>query len=410
MSRFQRGWLRVESRKQGETWVLRYHVTRPGDGKRVEHTKAIGLLCDFPTEATAWAKVERQNLNINEPDFKGKVTFRDLAEHYLHNEVLNPSRKQQKKAHTTVEDYRRIVNTRLIPRWGTLAALRIQPLEIERWLEALQEEEELQNPTLDKYRRQMYLVYKHGQRHGLIPRTQEANPLNFVRQSSTSDYEALTITAEETFTILQLMQQPERTLTLLIAATGLRISEGLGLQWVDVDYGKQKIYVRRAWTRGKLGKPKSKASKAPVPLHPLLAAFLREWQQQTLFSRPEDWVFPSEKLDGQQPRVANMLVEDYLRPAAAKAGVLSTEINQDGVLVENDPRRFGFHNLRHSLAAFLVDANVDPKTVQDLLRQSDIHTTLQLYAHSKDTTKLAAQGRMLSAILQHDKTGGEAAK
>ncbi len=351
MSRFQRGWLRVESRKQGETWVLRYYVTRSGDGARVEHTKAIGLLRDFPTEATVWDEVERQNLNINEPDFKGKVTFRDLAEHYLANEVLNPTRKQQNKAHTTIEDYCRIVNTRLIPRWGAQAALRLQPLEIERWLDALQEEEELENPTLDKYRRQMYLVYKHGQRHGLIPRTQEANPLNFVRQSSTSDYEAFTITTEETFRILQFMQQPERTLTLLIAATGLRISEGLGLKWQDVDYGRQKIYVRRAWTRGKVGNPKSKASKKPVPLHSVLATFLRDWQQQTLFSGPEDWVFPSEKLNGKQPRVPNMLVEDHLRPAAAKAGVLSV-VKEDGVLVENDSRRFGFHNLRHSLAAF----------------------------------------------------------
>ena len=33
-----------------------------------------------------------------------------------------------------------------------------------------------------------------------------------------------------------------------------------------------------------------------------------------------DWVFPSFKLKGQQPRVANMLVEDYLRPAAVKCG------------------------------------------------------------------------------------------
>ncbi len=52
-----------------------------------------------------------------------------------------------------------------------------------------------------------------------------------------------------------------------------------------------------------------------------------------------------------------------------------------------------------------MDANVDPKTVQDLLRQSDVHTTLQLYAHSKDATKLAAQGQMLAAILRHNKSG-----
>jgi len=33
-------------------------------------------------------------------------------------------------------------------------------------------------------------------------------------------------------------------------------------------------------------------------------------------------VFASTRLKGKQPRVANMLVEDYLRPAAVKAGVL----------------------------------------------------------------------------------------
>src|SRR5205823_306314 len=104
---------------------------------------------------------ERQNLNVNNPDFKAKVSFADLCRHYLQNEVQNPARKQQRKAHTTTEDYNRIVTKRLIPRFGMRDALRIQPLEIESWLDSLQEREELQNPTLDKYRRQMFLVYKH---------------------------------------------------------------------------------------------------------------------------------------------------------------------------------------------------------------------------------------------------------
>lgn len=392
MSRIQRGWSKVETRKAGETWILRYNVTRPSDGKRVEHTKAIGLLSQYPTEQSAWSEIERQNLNINDPQFSARVTFADLCRHYLQNEVLNPARKQQKKAHTTVEDYHRIVTKRLLPRFGKQDPRRVQPLEIERWLDSLQEDEELQNPTLDKYRRQMFLVYKHGQRYGLIPRTQEANPLNFVPQASTSDYEAITITAEKTFEILQLMPQPERTLTLLIAATGLRISEGLGLKWTDIDYDRRKVFVRRAWTRGEIGQPKSKASKAPVPLHAVLAAFLREWQTETVYSRPDDWVFPSEKLDGKQPRVANMLVADYLRPAALKAGVPE--------LLDGQKVRFGFHNLRHSLASFLVDSGTDPKTVQDMLRQADVKTTLKFYAHSKHETKLAAQAQVLQAILQ----------
>ena len=43
-------------------------------------------------------------------------------------------------------------------------------------------------------------------------------------------------------------------------------------------------------------------------------------------------------------------------------------------------RTFGFHALRHSLATFLVSKDLDPKTVQAMLRHSNVITTLQLYA------------------------------
>jgi len=52
----------------------------------------------------------------------------------------------------------------------------------------------------DKARRVMSLVFKHGQRYGLIPRNQESNPLLFVRCKIQSDYEAIILTAEQAFT------------------------------------------------------------------------------------------------------------------------------------------------------------------------------------------------------------------
>ena len=61
------------------------------------------------------------------------------------------------------------------------------------------------------------------------------------------------------------------------------------------------------------------------------------------------------------------LVADYLRPAAVRAGVLA----------KDSPHRFGFHNLRHSLASFLVRTKTDPKTVRALLRHAYVKTTLQ---------------------------------
>ena len=78
-----------------------------------------------------------------------------------------------------------------------------------------------------------------------------------------------------------------------------------------------------------------------------------------------------------------------------------------GRLVDDDPRRFGFHNLRHSLASFLIRIRTDPKTVQTLLRHSDVKLTLQFYTHAVSRDRMVAAGKMLTAILSHapDKKG-----
>jgi integrase len=107
------------------------------------------------------------------------------------------------------------------------------------------------------------------------------------------------------------------------------------------------------------------------------------------------------RLNGKQPRVANMLVEDYLRPAAVRAGVLLSHRDEEGRLVDIDPRRFGFHNLRHSLASFLIRIKTDPKTVQTLLRHSDVRLRLQFYTHAISDDRVSAAGAMLAAILNH---------
>jgi len=145
--------------------------------------------------------------------------------------------------------------------------------------------------------------------------------MRFVRCRTTSAYEAMILTPEQAYTVLLNLQEPERTLTLLASGTGLRISECLDLQWQDVSFADAMIHVRRTWTCGQVGMPKSKASKGPVPLHPLLADFMRVWKKQTPYSQPGDWVFPFISI-GRQATARCQLVEDYLRPAAVKAGIL----------------------------------------------------------------------------------------
>jgi hypothetical protein len=45
----------------------------------------------------------------------------------------------------------------------------------------MKKEKGLENPTLDRLRRIMTLVFKSAQRYGLIPRNEECNPMRFVR-------------------------------------------------------------------------------------------------------------------------------------------------------------------------------------------------------------------------------------
>ena len=95
-----------------------------------------------------------------------------------------------------------------------------------------------------------------------------------------------------------------------------------------------------------------------------------------------------DNVKGRQPRTASILAADHLRPAAISAGV-----------VLRPGQRFGFHNLRHSLATFLINKEKDTKTVQGLLRHANVSTTLGLYAQSVNSSMVEAQESMLKAIL-----------
>src|ERR1041385_3596582 len=55
-------------------------------------------------------------------------------------------------------------------------------------------------------KRIMSMIYKHGQRYGLISRSQESNPTRFVRCKTTSGYEAMILTPEQAYAVLLQLQ------------------------------------------------------------------------------------------------------------------------------------------------------------------------------------------------------------
>jgi integrase len=315
-TRYQEGSLRLESRKGGKVWRLRFRITR-ADGNRVEHAIVIGTQKDLPTRAAAREFVKSLYLPINHPapNNNGRpVTFSDIAGHYIQEELTEDQNQASvPKAHSTTTTYRRYLRKWVLPRWGDQAALMIQPLDLENWLKQLGKRSGLQNQTRSKIRQVIGLVYKHAQRVGLLPRTEQANPIRFVRQSTASNFEPIILTPAQAFAIINQLGLMLRTLVLVTAATALRISEILALQWKDIDVENQCIYV---------------------------------------------------------------------------VGVVAP------------PRAFGFHTFRRTLASVLVANNYDPKLVQELLRHSNIKTTLDIYAQAITSAKLEAQGMFLTELLK----------
>ena len=71
----------------------------------------------------------------------------------------------------------------------------VGPDDIEEWLGALV----LDNPTKEKIRRVMNVVYRRGQKSRILPMTGDGNPVAFVTQSSKSSYKAVIVSPEQAF-------------------------------------------------------------------------------------------------------------------------------------------------------------------------------------------------------------------
>ena len=381
---YQRGSLKKLPRKGGETWVLRYRVTK-ADGRRVEHIMPVALVRDLPKEKDAWREVNRLGLlvRINDDPVDVRIRFDALAEHYLKNDFGDDAVRP--KTERTTLNTQQIVRGYLIPRWGKEIADDIKPLDIQRWLKSLHTDKGLAWTTISKFRGTMLRVYKVGILHEHVTR----NPVLAVETRSTTNYKAILVTPQQTLAIFQSLQNIlHRILVLTCAATALRSSELLALRWADVLWEQEKIAITKRWSRGKDGPTKSRKSEGHVPLHPALAYHLRDWHAQTAYAKETDFVFPSIKAEGRVPISPAVFVADHLRPAAKAAGLQIA-----------DGQRFGLHNLRHSLSNWLVNkAKVEPKTVQSILRHSRIQTTLDIYTQGDGDETRAAQGAFLKEL------------
>src|ERR1700737_3446336 len=130
----------------------------------------------------------------------------------------------------------------------------------------------------------MHVIFAHAGRHEWIAR----NPMTLVRQSARSEKLPDFLELDELKKLLTELENPARALVFLTAATGLRVSEALGLKWSDVDFTAGQIRLSRAIVHQHVGDMKTEASHKPVPIDGALLESLQDWRRQAAYRQMAD--------------------------------------------------------------------------------------------------------------------------
>jgi len=340
----------------------------------------VGTVKQYKTESAAWAAVEALRLNVNQEALQPEavaMTFKQVVEHYRKIE-LDLDADSERKTFKTKHVYDNNLHVHILPRWGEYRLRDITSVAVERWLERL----ELAGSTKAKLKYVMSDVYQHAIRYGWLRNNE--NPLLAVRQSAKREYIPETLEAHEFRALMLLLPQKVRTMGIICATTGLRISEVLGLKWSDLDGSKLQMKVARSVVHGRVGNCKTEVSRQPVPLDQFTADELLKWREECTYGDPTDWVFASEWTAGKMPPWANTLLTRFLEPAARGASIT---------------KRIGWHTFRHTYSTLLKGNGEDVKIVQELMRHANFQTTMNVYTRAITTAKRDAQTRLVDVLM-----------
>ena len=289
----QKGSLIRSSRRQGpDVWEYRWRESCSGQTRKHRRI-VIGSLNILKDESAALKSIAalQRDININDRRMRAKpLRLAELVEHYRQRELATDNGWKTLSTRVTYEGYLR---KWIVPRWGATNLRAIRAVEVELWLRTLP----LARASRAKIRNLMSVLFNHARRHDFT----DHNPITLVRQSAKRRTVPEVLLPSEINLLVHSLGNRERTLVLLAAGTGLRMSELFGLKWQDVDFAGKQVSVLRSIVKQSVGPCKTEASHKPVPLDPRLVRTLRAWRRSARFRQPTDWVFASPINQGRFP-------------------------------------------------------------------------------------------------------------
>jgi integrase len=197
------------------------------------------------------------------------------------------------------------------------------------------------------------------------------------RQKSDGIHSWPAATLKEFLAASSAREDPLHGLWVLLATTGMRRGEALGLRWQDVDLDAGRIRVVQTIiqirTKAAISEPKTSRGRRPIALDQATVGVLREHRRKMLEQRllvgsgyvDEDLVF--HQPDGTCLKPDNVSAAFVRRVESA------------------DLPRLTLKGLRHTWATLALEEGIHPRVVQERLGHSTIAITLGIYSHVAPT-------------------------
>jgi integrase len=361
LQRYQRGYVYKTGKKQKVWYGMWREDIRTPDGETVRRQKNVrlGTLAELPTRTAAHEKLAEHVGRSNKPSFD--LTLADVAKRW--EEAVVPTIKS-----STANHYQNALRMYILPYFGQQQISAIGRYDVEKFL--AEQAKKYSRNTLRGMRVSLGIVLTWAVDCGWLA----DNPCSGIRLPHGTGKRIVrtVLKPEQVVAIVQRLHEPYATLVLLLAVTGLRIGEAIGIKQSDFDGDVLKI--QRRIYEGKAGETKTKDSNRSLPIPALLLNRLHALGGQ-------EWIFRSRENTPINPGNA---LKRYIRPVTKALGIPLG----------------GWHDFRHTLTTGLLRSGVSPKVVSDILGHSDVEITLNVYDHPETENFRGPLGAVADQLLR----------
>ena len=257
---------------------------------------------------------------------------------------------------------------------SSIAMRDFRTVDGERILIDIVNEYDLTGTTMAHIKALLSGVFRYAKRQGVL---NSENPMrDAVLPKARPAGDTYAYSLGEIAQMLAVLDEPAATIVATAAYTGVREGELRALLWQNYD-GEQIRITQSVWRKHVQG-PKTKKSIAPVPVIQCLADRLN--RHRVSMANPTSGLMFANSVG--KPMCMARLARDVIRPVLIKHGV---------------PWR-GWHAFRRGLATNLHHLGVSDKTIQAILRHSNVSVTQNCYIKSISSDAVDAMLSLESAV------------